>query len=219
VVACSVQSSRYYVVQRGDSLTTIAREHELSEQDLLKFNPTVDIAPGNKVYIPYEKAGRRGIIPRVVAVAKKEKFELNENAEDFRRYGLNWPLKTEHHISSPFGVRGYRFHEGIDITASRHTPVYCAQVGTVVYASNKLSGYGRMVIVDHGNHIRTVYAHLQKMSVHEGQKVRKGQLVGAVGSSGHSSGPHLHFEVRNGTKPHNPLYYLPGSTRVISSSK
>lgn len=114
---------------------------------------------------------------------------------------------TTGYISSYYGPRWGSFHYGIDIANSSGTAIIAADGGTVTKAKYEGS-YGNMIIIDHGNGYQTAYAHLSKIGVHVGQKVDKGEWIGKMGSTGHSTGPHLHFEVRvNGVKK-NPLNYL-----------
>jgi murein DD-endopeptidase MepM/ murein hydrolase activator NlpD len=98
-------------------------------------------------------------------------------------------------------------HEGIDIGAPEGTPIYAAAAGTVIYAGWE-SGYGNLTVIDHGNGLATAYGHQSRLAVSSGQTVSRGQLIGNVGSTGHSTGPHLHFEVRVNGVPTNPLDYL-----------
>ncbi|MFB5083356.1 M23 family metallopeptidase [Symbiobacterium thermophilum] len=111
-----------------------------------------------------------------------------------------WPVYGAE-ITDPFGPRwspfgyGWQFHDGIDLGQDYGTPVYATGAGTVVYADWLEGGYGRCVIIDHGYGYRTLYAHLQDWNVFEGQEVERGDLIGWVGSSGLSTGPHLHYEV------------------------
>lgn len=116
-------------------------------------------------------------------------------------------------ISSPFGWRmhpilGYRrFHAGLDFAADYGTPIFAADRGSVIFAG-WYGGYGNSVIVDHGNGLTTLYAHAQELYVSEGQAVERGQAIAATGSTGLSTGPHLHFEVRNNGEPVDPAGYL-----------
>jgi len=125
---------------------------------------------------------------------------------------LVWP--TSGPITSPFGWRTHpifgteRFHSGIDIGADYGDSVVAADSG-VVMTSGWLGGYGNAVIIDHGNGISTLYAHNSELLVEEGARVRKGQLISRVGSTGYSTGPHLHFEVRQNGSPVSPMNYLP----------
>jgi murein DD-endopeptidase MepM/ murein hydrolase activator NlpD len=98
-------------------------------------------------------------------------------------------------------------HEGIDIAASTGTPIWSAADGTVIHAG-WLGGYGNLVVVDHGNGLATAYAHASAILVAVGQQVAQGETVALIGSTGTSSGPHLHFEVRVNGVAVDPLLYL-----------
>lgn len=119
-----------------------------------------------------------------------------------------WPLK---HVSvtSHFGNRGGRFHEGIDLVAKVGTPVYAASGGKVLYSGTRISGYGKILIIKHSNTgLLSVYAHLSKAIVPKGQYVKKGQKIALSGATGKVSGPHLHFEVRKGVMAYDPYRVL-----------
>ena len=119
--------------------------------------------------------------------------------------GLIWPVDGP--VVSGFGMRWGRMHEGIDIAAASGTPIHAAASGTVIHAG-WLGGYGNLVVLDHGNGLATAYAHASAILVGVGQQVSQGETISLVGSTGRSSGPHLHFEVRvNGTAV-DPLGYL-----------
>ena len=120
---------------------------------------------------------------------------------------LRWPVSGV--VTSKFGRRGSRMHDGIDIGAKEGTPVHAAASGVVVYADSRLSGYGKLIIIRHGRNLFTAYGHNQRMLVRKGAKVRTGDVIGRVGHTGRATGPHLHFEVRQGSTPVNPLAYLP----------
>ena len=108
---------------------------------------------------------------------------------------LAWPL-LKATLGDPFGPRGDRFHSGVDLLAPSGTPVYAARAGRVVYADWADGGWGFLVVVDHGHHERTFYAHLSRIDVRRGVWIAQGVRVGAVGATGDATGPHLHFEVR-----------------------
>ena len=125
---------------------------------------------------------------------------------------LYWPLPGHHRITSPFGYRMHpilkyrKLHTGVDIGAPNGTPVVSAASGTVI-ASRFMGGYGNCIMIDHGGKV-TVYAHLSSRAVSPGQTVSAGQTIGYVGSTGMSTGAHLHFEVRINGAVQNPLNYL-----------
>lgn len=124
---------------------------------------------------------------------------------------LAWPVSGT--ITSPFGYRqnpfggGMEFHQGLDIAAPMGTTVQAASGGTVISAG-WYGGYGNYILIDHGGGMATGYGHLSQIFVSAGQQVQKGQAIGAVGSTGMSTGPHLHFEVRIAGKPTDPAAYL-----------
>ncbi|WP_315443923.1 M23 family metallopeptidase [uncultured Selenomonas sp.] len=118
-----------------------------------------------------------------------------------------WP--TTGYVSSPYGLRfgGSEFHQGVDIAAEIGTPIVATADG-VVTAAGWNGGYGNMVDVDHGGGIVTRYGHASAVAVTVGQQVRRGQTIAYVGSTGRSTGPHLHYEVRVNGQPVNPAGYL-----------
>ncbi len=118
---------------------------------------------------------------------------------------LGWPVSGP--VTSGFGMRWGRMHEGIDIMCSTGTPVRAAAAGTVIYAG-WLGGYGNLVVVDHGGGLSTAYAHNSSLASSVGQSVAAGQVVSYSGSTGNSSGPHVHFEVRVNGSAVDPLGYL-----------
>lgn len=113
-------------------------------------------------------------------------------------------------LTSGFGMRshpisgGVRMHSGIDLAAPAGSPVYATASGTISFA-NWSGGYGLLVVIDNGGQVQTRFGHLSRIFVAPGQTVAKGQIVGLVGSTGQSTGPHLHYEVRRGGAAVNPL--------------
>jgi murein DD-endopeptidase MepM/ murein hydrolase activator NlpD len=119
---------------------------------------------------------------------------------------LDWPVEAP--ISSPFGPRDGRAHDGIDLAVPEGTAVRAACDGRVAYAGNKLRGYGNLVLLDHGGGFSTVYAHNQALLVREGDELARGSVIARSGNTGHSTAPHLHFEVRADGRPRDPLLFL-----------
>ena len=117
-------------------------------------------------------------------------------------------------IASGFGYRIHpiyktlRMHEGIDFTAPVGTPIYATGDGKVEYKKGKMSGYGKVVKINHGYGYETLYAHMSKIIVRPGQTVKRGEIIGYVGNTGRSTGPHLHYEVRKNGRPINPVHFF-----------
>lgn len=126
---------------------------------------------------------------------------------------LLYPVPGSRNITSPFGWRIHpiyktkKFHSGVDLAASYGASIFAAESGTVIYAGWQ-SGYGNTVIVDHGGGLSTLYAHCSSIKVSNGQKVSRGQTIALVGSTGASTGPHLHFEVHVNGSAVNPENYI-----------
>lgn len=120
-------------------------------------------------------------------------------------------------------TRGYlphkrRPHLGIDLAAPRGTPILAAHSGLVLYAGRDFKGYGKMILIESGNGWATLYAHLDKILVEEGQKVTPSDIIGQMGRTGRATGVHLHFELRKNKGPVDPLEYLPGGQQVAKNA-
>jgi murein DD-endopeptidase MepM/ murein hydrolase activator NlpD len=129
---------------------------------------------------------------------------------------MMWPVPGHYMITSPFGNRlhpiskQYKMHTGIDIAGPKGTPIVAAQTGTVVYA-NWFGSYGKAIIIDHGGGYTTLYAHNDSINVSVGSVVKKGDNIALLGTTGYSTGPHLHFEVRMNGEYVEPLTYVKGN--------
>lgn len=142
--------------------------------------------------------------------AKKPKVNTNKNVSyDNSALGIALVEPVAGTITSRFGRRSGGTHTGLDIANSTGTPIKAAAAGTVVYSGYKGS-YGRLVIVAHTNSIQTYYAHCSRLYVNAGQTVSQGEVIAAVGSTGNSTGPHLHLEVRVNGVAKNPQNYVYG---------
>lgn len=122
-----------------------------------------------------------------------------------------WPVEGT--VSSPFGLRlrGWSpdLHRGVDVAAPEGTPVSAMKGGRVTFAGAR-GGYGNTIIIEHGSNVRTLYAHLSRIDVRAGQRVRGGEVIGAVGRTGNATGPHLHFEVVRWGRQEDPVPLLGG---------
>ncbi len=210
LLACAGIQPRYHTVERGETVSRLAKAYALPAAEIEAANRELlseGLRPGDKLYIPFEMSPDWD----------KEFYEepSREEAPEIQIAALKvpfvWPVRGP--ISSRFGKRylrgrGKHFHEGLDIAAPKGTPVKAARSGHVVYATNRIGGYGNMVIVQHQDSLSTVYAHLTKMLVKKGQYVARGQKVGTVGRTGRSTGHHLHFEVRAARRPVDPFPLL-----------
>jgi len=179
-------------VNKGDALWYIAAEYFTTVQNILKSNHLKNpnlLFPGEKLFIP----------SKIMCKTSN------------RKRGVIWPVFGE--ITSPYGWRinpithKKEFHAGVDIGAPEGTPVFSAISGMVTYAG-WYGGYGNMIQIFNG-HMLTRYGHLSKIDCYVGEHVKQGMLIGRIGSTGLSTGPHLHFEIRINGTPYNPLGYLP----------
>jgi len=186
------QKGVVHVVKSGDTLWDIARVYDVDIDKILAANAktTADLAIGDKLFIPGARPLRQETAP--VSRSGGTRFI--------------WPTRGE--FSSAFGYRWGRLHAGIDIANDIGTPVRAAAAGRVIF-TGWLSGYGYAIEMDHGQGYTTLYAHLSQYVVTPGEFVREGTVIGYMGNTGFSTGPHLHFEVRRSGQPINPLQVLP----------
>lgn len=139
---------------------------------------------------------------------------VDDSKFDYRDTGkFKWPVPASKRISSFFGPRHGRHHDGIDIAAKRGTSIIASAGGRVKF-SGKMRGYGNVIVLEHANGYHTVYAHNSRNIVKKGHRVSQGEVIGKVGSTGRSSGPHLHFEIRKNNKVANPGKYIEWVGRV-----
>jgi murein DD-endopeptidase MepM/ murein hydrolase activator NlpD len=149
-------------------------------------------------------------IERVELTLKRFRHQLEQEAFRLASTPMGWPVEGP--ATDRFGVRrnpfgdGYEFHAGLDLSATRGEPVRATAEGTVVWAAYRM-GYGNLVIVDHGNRTTTFYGHLSAIRVRVGQTVRRGTVVGLAGSTGRSTGSHVHYEIRVDDRPVNPITF------------
>lgn len=209
------QDGVLYIVKRGDTLASIAKKYNGSADTILSANflaSAADLTVGSEIIVPGgeppapptptvtppKKTPSKSIIGSIVSGGKKP-AGIKPNGKLFV-----WPTPS-HRINQYF--RG-SYHTGLDIDGDYTSPLYAAAGGKVVYASYDSSGYGLHIIIDHGNGYRTLYGHASKIFVKTGQYVTQGQTIAMMGSTGRSTGTHLHFEVRTSAGFLNPLSFF-----------
>ena len=196
-------SGVYYYPNKKDSLNSISRKYRVKIFDIIKYNydylndSNFQLEEDKVLFLPNAK---------ISVFDKRRLFGTQKKFFD--------PLKTKMRVSSPFGyrhhpiLRRYIFHKGIDIPAEYGMPVYAVASGKIIEARRK-GNYGKYIRILHDDKkYNTSYAHLSKINVKKGQKIKKGQIIGRVGNSGRSTGPHLHFEVHRGKSYINPKKFI-----------
>jgi murein DD-endopeptidase MepM/ murein hydrolase activator NlpD len=220
-----------HVVQPGQNLFRIGLAYGVPVSTLIEVNrlkPSAPLQVGQRLFIPGATATRQVETPRQLTTDERTALErsLQEDLSLPSASPLGevpspalpgirtdayfvWPLHGP--VTSPFGPRNGRLHAGMDIGSPHYQEVVAAADGEVIYAGNTGRSLGKTVVLQHGQGIRTVYAHLSIIIARERDTVRQGQAIGGVGDTGRATGPHLHFEVRRNGVPVNPAGYLPGT--------
>lgn len=191
-----------HIVRTGDTAWSIARMHGTTVDALARANGLTDparLAVGKVLTVK----GRTQAVRRAVPPPATPRGAIRPEA----RAGLTWPSRGV--ITSRFGFRGRRHHHGIDIAAPAGTAINAALDGAVTFAGWR-AGYGKLVILDHGGGLTTWYGHASELLARVGRRVRQGELIARVGATGNVTGPNLHFEVRRGDTPLDPLPFLNG---------
>lgn len=130
---------------------------------------------------------------------------------------FDWPV-NDARMTRGFLPQKRRPHLGIDLAAKRGTPILAAQAGMIIYTGREFRGYGKMILIESGNGWATLYAHMDKILVQEGQRIAQGQLIGAMGRTGRATGVHLHFEIRKDKGPIDPLPLLPHGDNLAANA-
>lgn len=198
LINCSaLQNNRprgiHYVWKKYDTLEKISKQYQVSITTIRRENDIYepeDLVPGMKIFIPHAKLKKA---PKKIYSSKRYS------------HTLLWPAKGT--ISSGFGKRHGKMHYGIDLTRDGGRKVIAAANGVIEF-SGRRGGFGNTIIINHGKGLKTLYAHNQTIYVKKGKRVKKGQLIAKMGSTGRSTGIHLHFEVHLNGVPKNPLRFL-----------
>lgn len=197
------QNGIYYKVQKGDTLKKIGNLFRVKIEDIKEINnlKTNSLTKGQELFIKDPNLKRVLVRSGTGSVERIKASEL----------GFIMPIRYTG-ISSPYGnrfhpvLKRYIFHSGVDLKA-KFIPAYAAKEGVVTFAGF-MNGYGKIIIIRHERGYETRYAHLDKIGVKSGDRVRQGELIGKTGQSGRVTGPHLHFELRVNGKTVNPMRYV-----------
>lgn len=184
-------------IKKGETLKALAKKYKVNESEIIEFNKLAsaeDIIINQVVIIP---GGVKAAVPVVTA---KVSGQLPAKISASK---LQWPTNS-YRLTQYFTWR----HAGVDIGNKTGQPIYAAESGKIEATGWNRGGYGYYIIIDHGDGLKTLYAHLSQIHVKIGQNVQRAQAIGAIGSTGRSTGPHLHFEVRVRNTRVNPLEYL-----------
>ncbi|AKM84519.1 MAG: peptidase M23 family protein [candidate division Kazan bacterium GW2011_GWA1_50_15] len=196
----------YITVNKNDTLSTIAKRYKVNVADIVKYNAIDQNAP---IF-----SGQELLIPGMVAPKSSggSQYVPSGNIQGLPNFNPTsgtgqfiWPLESPTHFIS----QGYRaYHKALDLNRLNGWGIYASAAG-IVRTYSVRGGYGNYIDINHGNGWVTRYAHLSQFKVNSGDYVQQGQLIGIMGSTGRSTGPHLHFEIRYNGTPLNPLSYLP----------
>jgi murein DD-endopeptidase MepM/ murein hydrolase activator NlpD len=195
-----------HVVRPGENLYRIGLHYGVSVAAIARANDIRDerqLEVGTRLWIPRPK---RSAIEQPLVPPDRLRTLAQNDALENGALRFAWPVNGR--LTSRFGWRRSRMHEGIDIAARSGTPVHAAESGRVIYAS-RLGGYGNVIVLRHGRRYETVYAHNRRFHVSKGARIRRGDVIAEVGATGNASAPHLHFEVRRDDDPRDPLLFLP----------
>ncbi len=234
----------YHRVQPNDTLALIAKKYHASLQDVAELNnidSPEDLKVGRSIYIPGVKVSGGGLFPIIAEKSRESGSPKEVETRPSKKTGkpetresgkgaqpetkgegeiyvnhsrFRWPIEGQ--ISSLFGVRHGRRHDGLDIRSPQGTAIHAAAEGEVVYAQ-RMRGYGNLILIKHPDNLFTIYAHNQSNLAKKGSKVKAGEVIAKVGRTGKATGPHLHFEVRDGRQPRNPLFFLPKNQYALSA--
>jgi lipoprotein NlpD len=203
--AYSARRGAVHIVKPGETVYHIAQEYGVGVERLMEINGIGDpreLRTGQRLTIPggYVAPASQPGSPAMMGLGNP--WDVAPAARQ-----LAWPVAAGT-VSSPFGMRHGAMHDGIDIAAPLGTPILAADNGAVIFAG-RLRGYGNVVIIQHSANYATVYGHNERILVHEGETVSRGEEIALMGMTGRATGPNLHFEVRYANRPQNPLAYLP----------
>ncbi len=143
-------------------------------------------------------------------------FPIDASANSGKSFTFDWPVNEARLTRGFMPNKKRRPHLGIDLAAPKGTKIYASHDGLVIYAGRDFKGFGKMILLESGQGWATIYGHLDKITIKEGQVIKQGQVIGLMGRTGRSTGVHLHFEIRRNKGPVDPLTLLPNGDEAAS---
>ena len=195
----------YHVVERHQTFYRICKTYGVDLKEVASLNGITDpskIQTGQRIFIP----GAKKLLKVEIYIDDVVAEPGGKAKIAYKKLDFIWPVEGK--ISDVFEEAESRRHQGIDISSPIGIPIKASNAGMVIYSNNTIKGYGNLIVLRHSEELVTVYAHNQVNLVEEGTWVEKGQIIGKVGQTGRSSGPHLHFEIRKSNKALDPLLFL-----------
>jgi murein DD-endopeptidase MepM/ murein hydrolase activator NlpD len=197
--ACaSVKSGHYVMIKPNDTIDTLAKEFNVTKEKIQVANSGKNIKPGEWVFIPL----KRGVLDQDLETQAFDPNQLLQTGE------FLWPVPSSSRLSSGFGSRWGKKHEGVDIPGRVGSHIVSAAEGVVVYSGDEIGGYGNITVIAHKDGYFSVYAHAKVNFTKQGQRVYRGQVIAQIGMTGRTYGPHLHFEVRKNGQAIDPTSFL-----------
>lgn len=207
-ITAPTNNIRQYTVQKNDTLWSIAQAHNVTVQDILTANnmrSETILQIGSVLHIPENEVHPPSTIPSTQPTSLAASVIPLVPETNLNTIELAWPVMGR--LTSSFGTRWGSVHEGVDLGVPIGTPVRAAAEGVVSFAAVR-GAYGWLVVIEHADGWETYYAHNSQLLVKVGDSVQQGQVIAKSGSSGRTTGPHLHFEVRRNGVPIDPMRYL-----------
>lgn len=230
IAICTVFYMRYrpnaYEIKMNDKLTFYVKDKEEFKIDLKNLQNDLkkefksfrlkDKFTWSRIHVNYKDLTPKEDIRKIILDSNKESLKKLDNKRVEIKSSDNKAVLAkkikflppcEGKVTSSFGMRWGKMHKGMDIANAAGSHIYAALDGKVSYAG-WIEGYGNVIKIEHNNGVETVYAHCKLIRVKKGEQVKQGQLIGDMGSTGRSTGPHVHFEVRVNGVPQNPANYI-----------
>lgn len=199
----TTESGKYVQLKQGETLELVSKRYKVPVWKIRESNEGKSLSSGNWIFIPMDA----GFIGRNF----ENSHSLTRESQAYRQHlgkRLLWPIPSSKRVTSYYGKRWGKKHEGIDIAAKMGAHILAIDDGVVIYTGKGLGGYGNLTVLSHHNGLFSVYAHQKKCFIQKGQKIHRGQVIGQVGQTGRATGPHLHFELRRESRALDPLQYM-----------